>query len=238
MTNKFARRIFHPELIWTERCFFDRLPFLASCPRRAPSKSMGFIPCDWLIDWLAVWLSDGAFCGMEEAWFIRLFGLLDNHSIWGVGQAVLSLAHHSSFVLFIRPSLAPSLHPSIGPEGLGDDPLPWCGAFDAAPRPPPFSLPHLIPPYPPTHPTAVACHCHSPRVWFNTSLSVNKFLSQPIKEALERSGLLLILHSSSLSLPSYSYYLSHSGAAAASPSRAPSPSSPSFSSSSHTAVLF
>ena len=93
-------------------------------------------------------------------------------------------------------------------------------------RPPLLSLLHLLPL---PHPSAAACH--SPRVWFNTSLSVNKFLSQPIKEALERSGLLLILHSSSpsLSRPSFSYYLSHS-AAATSPSLAPSPSSPSSSS--------
>lgn len=42
---------------------------------------------------------------------------------------------------------------------------------------------------------------------------MNKFLSQPIKEALERSGLLLILHSSSLSPPSFRYSLSYSAAA-------------------------
>lgn len=33
-------------------------------------------------------------------------------------------------------------------------------------------------------------------VWFNTSLSVNIFLSEPIREALEISSFLLILHSS------------------------------------------
>lgn len=51
------------------------------------------------------------------------------------------------------------------------------------------------------YPSTAACQSHSPCIWFNTNLSVNKFLSQPIKEALERFGLLLIPYNSSFSLP-------------------------------------
>lgn len=53
------------------------------------------------------------------------------------------------------------------------------------------------------YPSTAACQSHSPCIWFNTNLSVNKFLSQPIKEALEKSGLLLIPHNSSFSLPAF-----------------------------------
>lgn len=58
---------------------------------------------------------------MDDSW--RISGLLDNHPIWGVGQAVLSLAHHSSFVLFVHAVSALSFHAIFRPRGLGDDPL-------------------------------------------------------------------------------------------------------------------
>lgn len=80
-----------------------------------------------LSDWTAVWHCDivgffGFFClfflqnggSMTHGGSLSISGILDNHSIWGVGQAALSLAHHSSFVPSIHPC---PLHPSIYPEG-------------------------------------------------------------------------------------------------------------------------
>lgn len=88
-----------------------RPPFCPAWLTDWPARS----PSGWLMALCAEWRKN------DSSW---LSGLLDNHSIWGVGQAVLSAAHHSSFGPFSHPFCAPSLHPFICPTGLGDDPPP------------------------------------------------------------------------------------------------------------------
>ena len=58
MTNKFARKIFHLELIWTERCFLTAVHFWPAvrCECR-PSRWDSSRLTDWLTGWLSGWVT-------------------------------------------------------------------------------------------------------------------------------------------------------------------------------------